>query len=214
VTWEEVLPAPDNGDTYRPDGQAQVVVVRSRDGGGTWSDRTFVDRQAKGHQWWPNIEYDRSTGVLHLIYYDSRRDPSYSAHRPPANNPDGTSVCSGASKCDVLNTFMARSKDGMGWTSGRVSRIGHNPEYEMFGNRDVPFHGDYLWVDANGGVVFGVWTDNRDVVPGSDPREAVQDGFDVLQCREFSEATGTWGADQCPNAGGLNQNIYGARLRG
>jgi hypothetical protein len=24
-----------------------------------------------------------------------------------------------------------------------------------------PFHGDYLWIDANGGFVYGVWTDNR-----------------------------------------------------
>jgi hypothetical protein len=32
----------------------------------------------------------------------------------------------------------------------------------------------------------------------------------VKQCREFNNATGTWGPDTCPHAGGLDQNIYGA----
>jgi hypothetical protein len=76
----------------------------------------------------------------------------------------------------------------------------------MFGDRDVPFHGDYLWIDANGGTAFGVWADNRDVRPGSDSRESSFDGFDVWQCRPTPESP-----DLCPNAGGLNQNIYGAR---
>ena len=47
-------------------------------------------------------------------------------------------------------------------------------------------------------------TDHRDVVPGADIREAPQDGFDVLQCRAAEDEL-----DTCPNAGGLNQNIYG-----
>ena len=76
----------------------------------------------------------------------------------------------------------------------------------MFGDRNVPFHGDYLWIDANGGTAFGVWADNRDVRPGSDSRESSFDGFDVWQCRPTPESP-----DLCPNAGGLNQNIYGAR---
>ena len=76
------------------------------------------------------------------------------------------------------------------------------------GNRTVPFHGDYIWVDADGGSVFAVWTDNRDVVPGTDPRESPGDGFDVLQCR-VQQPDGSFGPDTCPNAGGLNQNIYG-----
>jgi hypothetical protein len=105
----------------------------------------------------------------------------------------------------VLNTFVAASADGIGWTHIKVSTIGHQPEYEMFGDRQVPFHGDYLWIDANGGRAFDVWPDNRDVVPGVDIRETVDDGFDVLQCRPTPASP-----DLCPNAGGLNQNIYGA----
>jgi hypothetical protein len=106
----------------------------------------------------------------------------------------------------VLNAFMATSADGVAWTSAKVSTVGHQPEYEMFGDRSVPFHGDYLWIDAAGGTAFGVWTDNRDVAPGVDIRESSDDGFDVLQCRPTASSP-----DLCPNAGGLNQNIYGAR---
>jgi hypothetical protein len=55
------------------------------------------------------------------------------------------------------------------------------------------------------------WTDTRNTVPGIDPRYPLDgtDGFDVLQCR-VQAADGSWSADNCPNAGGLDQNIYGA----
>lgn len=211
VTWEEVVPARDNGDTYLPDGQARVVVTRSSDGGGSWATPTAVDPQPAGHQWWPNIEFDKSTGTLALIYVDSREDSAYSVHRPPGNRDDGTSACGtpvGSAACDVLNAFMATSGDGGdSWSSTKVSSVGHQPEYEMFGDADVPFHGDYLWVDAVAGRIFGVWVDNRDVAPGEDVRESVQDGFDVRQCRADAESPNT-----CPNAGGGDQNIYGRRL--
>lgn len=205
ATWEQLVPAADNSDTYRPDGQSQAVVSKSTDGGATWSAPVPIDPNATGHQWWPNLEFDRTTGTIVAIYYDSREDPGYSVNRPPGNTAAAVSSCGGAPVCNVLNTFMATSSDGVSWTTAKVSTVGHQPEYEMFGNRDVPFHGDYLWIDANGGTAYGVWTDNRDVEPGVDIREAVQDGFDVLQCRPTADSP-----DLCFNAGGLNQNIYGA----
>jgi hypothetical protein len=48
-------------------------------------------------------------------------------------------------------------------------------------------------------------------VAGADPREGGDedaDGADVLQCRAPT-ADGGFGADTCPYAGGLDQNIYG-----
>jgi hypothetical protein len=207
VTWEQLIPAATNGDTYRPDGQSQVVISKSNNGGATWSAPVAIDPNAVGHQWWPNLEFDRSTSTLVAIYYDSREDPAYSVNRPPGNTADATSACGGAAMCNILNTFIATSADGVSWARTKVSRVGHQPQYEMFGNRNVPFHGDYLWVDASGGMAFGVWTDNRDVLPGVDIREAIQDGFDVLQCRPDADSP-----DLCPNAGGLNQNIYGAAV--
>jgi hypothetical protein len=216
VTYEQLAPAPDNGDTYHPDGQSQVVVRNSSDGGATWSGPTIVDNQSAGDQFWPNLAFDSSTGTLAVIYYDSRADSGYSVNRPPGNDastPTAKNVCIlsgvGTQPCDVLDTYIATSTDGgTTWAPSKVSSVGHQPDYEMFGGRTVPFQGDYLWVDARAGTIYGTWTDNRDVVPGSDPREnanpADGDGFDVKQCRTSPSAP-----DTCPNAGGLDQNIYG-----
>ena len=83
-----------------------------------------------------------------------------------------------------------------------VSLVGHQPEYEMFGGADIPFHGDYNGVDSVDGTMFGVWADNRDVIPGDDAGEATQDGFDVLQCR-IANPDGSFSASFCPNASRL-----------
>lgn len=210
VTWEQVTPATDNGDTYLPDGQARVVVVSSADGGLHWTQPLAIDPQPLGHQFWPNIEVDHSTGQLAIVYYDSRSDASYSSSRPPGNLANGTSICgtpSGSAVCDVLNAFIATSPDGVTWSSSQVSTIGFQPAYETHGGQQLPFLGDYLGIDAAGGVVFGSWTDNRDVIPGIDVRESEQDGFDVLQCRASPTDRNT-----CRNGGGGNQNVYGAAL--
>jgi hypothetical protein len=215
VTWEELTPAADNGDSYRPDGQSHIVVAKSTNAGSSWT-KAVADPQSVGHQFWPNIEYNKATDKLGIVYYDSRADPFYSAFRPIGNqaNPPGGSGLSSCgvpppSVCNVLNTFIATSSDGVSWTPTLVSTVGHQPQYELVAARDMPFHGDYLWIDAKATTFFGVWTDNRDVVPGPDPREAVQDGFDVLQCLE-ANPDGTFSSDNCRNAGGHDQNIYGA----
>jgi hypothetical protein len=113
-----------------------------------------------------------------------------------------------------VHTFVAVSEDGLTFDPAvQASSVPNQPQYEMFANRQVPFYGDYDWiqlVERADGSLFGylTWTDNRDVVTGTDPREEVQDGFDVHQCRAL-QLDGTYGPDTCPNAGGLNQNIYG-----
>jgi hypothetical protein len=58
------------------------------------------------------------------------------------------------------------------------------------------------------------WTDSRETAAGTDPRYTDgngTDGFDVRQCRT-QNAAGTWSADNCANAGGLDQNIFGLVL--
>jgi hypothetical protein len=216
VSYEQLKPSGANGDTYHPDGQSQVAVQKSTDGGASWSGSTIVDNQSVGDQFWPNLAFDSSNGTLAVIYYDSRADPGYSVNRPPGNGastPTAKNVCIasgvGTQPCDVLDTYIATSTNGGStWTPSKVSSIGNQPDYEMFGGRTVPFQGDYIWVDARGGAIYGTWTDNRDVVPGSDRREnghpADGDGFDVHQCRTSATAP-----DTCSNAGGLDQNIYG-----
>jgi hypothetical protein len=75
VTWEEVTPTPDNGDTYHPDGQSQIVLTKSANGGASWSTPAKVDAQAVGHQWWLKLAYDKSKDTLAVIYFDSWRCP-------------------------------------------------------------------------------------------------------------------------------------------
>jgi hypothetical protein len=109
----------------------------------------------------------------------------------------------------------------------------------MFGSRDIPFQGDYNWVavadengsDAGGLFAYMAWTDSRNVMPGEDPRETEEqagfvDGFDVLQCRidlgrspddinrdvPLARADAPYTGDNCGNAGGLDQDIYGQRI--
>ena len=62
------------------------------------------------------------------------------------------------------------------------------------------------------GFASSVWTDTRQVVPGDDPRYAGGEEFDVHQCR--TRPGGTFGADTCPNAGGLDQDIFGRATTG
>jgi len=58
---------------------------------------------------------------------------------------------------------------------------------------------------------YGVWTDWRNTVQGTDPRELPEDEdnatADVHQCRVFEN--GAWSGDRCPRDGGIDQNIYG-----
>ena len=135
---------------------------------------------------------------------------------------------------EIVNTFLA-SWTGTAWSPAqRVSTVGHQSQYEMFSSRDLPFHGDYNWIslaERPDGTVIGYmsWTDNRDVVVGADPRETqaqggFNDGFDVLQCRidlgapatpstfpgvPLARSDAPFTGDNCGNAGGLDQNIYG-----
>jgi hypothetical protein len=194
-------------------GRSVVYVVASTDDGATWGAPVPVDISAAdpGHQFFPDI--DALNGTLAVVWQDSRSDPCYSVQLPMGNT-------AGAVSCgtNIVNSFVASSTNaGASWSASlQVSDTAHQPQYEMFGNRQVPFQGDYNWVSIvdDGGLLeaYVTWTDNRDVVPGTDPREAVQDGFDVWQCRVLQPDGVTYGADQCANAGGLDQNIYGNRV--
>lgn len=178
---------------------------------GDWSNPRQLARTIRGHQFFPDINADG--GVLHAVWHDSRNDPAYSVQAPPGNDPTRRDAAGFAVATPGLDTYGASSTDNGGnWASARLSSRSQMPNYEMFGDRRVPFHGDYNYVSSVGDFAFNVWTDTREVVPGDDPRYAGGEGFDVRQCRT-QDAAGTWSADTCPNAGGLDQDIYGQASR-
>lgn len=187
-------------------GQSKVYVARSTDDGAHWTTTAVANSQA-GHQYFP--DGDALAGRLAVVWQDNSLDPAYSVQLPVGNTPSATS-----SGTQVLNTWVAVSTDGTSFAAPqKASSRGQQPQYEMFGSRSVPFLGDYNWiqlVDTGGGSLFGymTWTDNRDVVPGTDPREATQDAFDVNMC-VAKLPDGSFGPNTCPNSGGLDQNIYG-----
>jgi hypothetical protein len=157
-----------------------------------------------GLQRFPDISVD--AGSMHAIWWDSRNDLCYSPMRPLGNCADRSTVPS-------IDAFgAAGSASTLSWSPAvRLSDVTSNPNWEQFAGRTVPFGGDYLYISSVGAFSYGTWTDWRDVVAGADPREGGDedaDGADVLQCRAPT-ADGGFGADTCPYAGGLDQNIYG-----
>ena len=221
-------------------GQSLVYVVESRNDGGSWSDPVAVDPAPEGHQFFPDI--DALDGTLALIWQDNRTDDDYDVQFPIGNRLDdeGRAISSGGSLSDpdddIVNSFIATSPTSAlsFGASVKVSSEGHQSAYEMFGNRDIPFHGDYNWIslvrDTDGSLFgYATWTDDRNVVPGQDPREleaqdGFDDGFDVVQCRDdlatspsglldpdipLARRDAPYGGDTCGNAGGLDQDIYG-----
>jgi hypothetical protein len=194
-------------------GQAAIQFIRYDGANGSHTAPTVIDNQATGHQVFPDISADG--GVLHTLWWDSRLDTCYSVQRPIGNCNDRSTVPS-------LDVFAAKSVNaGTTWTGKtRVSDVTTNPNYEQFDNRAVPFAGDYLYISSLGDFSYGTWTDWRNTLAGSDPRETAPDAdsgnADVHQCRVLltstdkkGNTTQSWSGDRCPHDGGIDQNIYG-----
>jgi hypothetical protein len=185
--------------------QSGVYFIRYNGANGSHTTPALIDAQGTGHQLFPDISADG--GVLHALWWDSRDDSCYSPARPVGNCADKTTVPS-------LDVFAATSANqGDTWTGHtKLTDVKSNPNYEQFDNRAVPFAGDYLWVTSLGSFAYGVWTDYRNTVQGTDPRETPEDedntSADVVQCRVVL-AGPSWSGDRCPHAGGIDQDIYG-----
>ncbi|CAN5368447.1 hypothetical protein BH18ACT12_BH18ACT12_21970 [soil metagenome] len=202
--------------------QASIYFIKTTNGGSSWSSPARIDAQAKGHQFFPDI--DAESGKLHAFWQDSRNDCSGGPPSTPsggdyrtvpfankwvASNPPGGVICAAPESSGLVSVHASSSNGGTSWATEIVSSVMTMPQYEQFGARNVPFFGDYNYIDAAAGAVLMDWTDQRETVPGTDPRYTNgdgTDGFDVLQCRPTANP---FGADMCPNAGGLDQNIFG-----
>ena len=211
-------------------GQSVIYFTRTTNNGASWSTPATVEAAPLGHQFFPDI--DAHAGELGVVWQDNR-GPTYDVQYPIGNTRDaqGRAISAGTA---IVNSFMAAWNGSAFGTTVKVSSVAHQSQYEMFSARDLPFHGDYNWISlaerADGSVVGYVsWTDNRDVVPGSDPRElqaqnGFNDGFDVGQCLidlnpppggatlpgvPLARSDAPFTGNNCGNSGGLDQNIYG-----
>jgi hypothetical protein len=198
------------------DGQAKIFARNSPDGVSWTTPAATLDGIPTGHQFFPDIA--SGAGTLSVIFQDSRADPAYSPSLPPGNTAGG--VNSG----NVVHAFVSRSANGgASWSETPVSGAGSNPNWEVRGAMRSPFFGDYNYVSMVGSGARAVWTDTRDLLPGTDPRETGEDddadGFDGAQ-------TCTWVPndidaaayesptidDPCLSVGGLDENIYFASV--
>jgi len=185
-------------------GRSAIYYLRYNGASGASTTPAIV-AASSGQQLFPDLAVD--AGTVHALWYDSRNDANNNATtaliRPIGNDANGA-VGPGF---DVYAS--TRPTNSGSWASPvRLTDITSNGQYEQFSGRTVPFGGDYLWIDSKGGTTFGVWTDWRNTVPGTDPRFPDGDGADVLQCRTPVSGGGFTG-DKCPRSGGLDQDIYG-----
>ncbi len=199
-----------------PSGQAKIFVRNSPDGLSWPSPPQALDTVATGHQWFPDIA--SADGVIRVVFYDSRSDPAYSPSLPPGD------TATGQNSGNVIATMLAWSTTGgASWSESAISSAQSNFNWETHGSRRIPFWGDYIYVSAVPGAASAAWTDSRDLVPGSDPRETGasddNDGFDVYQPCTYvpndinaSSYSSPTVADPCLSQGGLDQNIYSSTL--
>jgi hypothetical protein len=187
--------------------QSGIYFFRLDGATGDHTTPVLIDdpRAHGGLQRFPDISVD--AGSMHAIWWDSRNDPCYDRRRPLGN-------CAGGSTVASLDAFGAvGSTSTLAWSGvTRLSTVSSNPNFEQFSGRTVPFGGDYLYISSVGPFSYGTWTDWRDTVQGSDPRETTEDEdattSDVHQCRT-QNPDGSFTRDTCPWEGGLDQNIYG-----
>ena len=107
-----------------------VWVIRSADGGSTWSEPIRVNDDLPGkHQFFTWMDIDRSTGHLYAVFYDRRNHDDHST-----------------------DVYLAISEDG--GRSFKNIRISESP----FVPPAAGFFGDYNNISVVDGVVRPIWT--------------------------------------------------------
>ena len=123
--------------------------------------------------------------MLHVVWQDSRDDTATGPPSTPsggdfrtvpisnqwvAANPPGSRS---AESVSGVETFYAVSTNLAPASPRSPFRAQPQmPQYEQFGDRDIPFFGDYNSISAVGDTVLMDWTDQRDPIetkPGTDP---------------------------------------------
>lgn len=116
-------------DQKEGDTNTDVWLMKSTDGGDSWSKRTRVNQDnSNNHQFFTWMSVDPSNGYLYFVYYDRR------------NHSD--------TKTDV---YISVSRDG--GKTFEDHRVSHSPFIPSQGL----FFGDYLNIDAINGVIRPIW---------------------------------------------------------
>ncbi|MEM9546484.1 MAG: sialidase family protein [Bacteroidota bacterium] len=122
-------------DQKNGEDDTDIWLVRSTDGGNTWSDRIRVNDDDPGkHQFFCWMDVDPVTGYIYIVFYDRR-----------AYNDNNTDV------------YLAYSTDG--GNSFTNKKISESPFLPI----DAIFFGDYNDISAYNGMIRPIWTrlDNR-----------------------------------------------------
>lgn len=132
VVWTNIgVPGVNTGD---PD----VYLIKSADGGNSWSSPQRVNQDPVGNgkdQWFPWISCDPTTGLLACAFYDSR---AFSGN-------------------DMAETWVALSLDGATtWEDFRVSDVAWSGD-----GFSGSYAGDYIAIASRDNQVYPVWSDNR-----------------------------------------------------
>ncbi len=130
AVWAENVSGVDDSD---------VMFSRSLDGGNTWAPplRVNDDVNPVGEffsQFWPTLSVDPVTHEIDVVWYSDENDP---------DRTDGTPLV------DVY--FASSTDDG--------ASFGHSVRVTPASSTPSGFFGDYIGIDALGGVAHPIWTD-------------------------------------------------------
>jgi len=157
------------------EGDADVLLSTSRDGGASWDGPVRVNNDPPGNgadQFYPTVAVS-AEGWVHVGFYDRRADP---------NNT-------------MLEYWWAISFDG-GQTfpiNIPMSNASFNGDWSRAGTND--FIGDYTTIVANNETVAAVWCDTREgseTVPDSEIYAAIVQYNDLLRANRFENVTIPW----------------------
>jgi len=135
VSWTNVgVPGQNTGQ------DRDVYMIRSEDGGETWSEPIRVNQdpigQGKAHYFgWPTV--DPSSGMLAFVYYSNQN----------TNNNQAEAWCAISGNAGA--TFETFKVSDVAFTPTPIPGLADN------------YFGDYLGITANNGWVYPCWTDNR-----------------------------------------------------
>ncbi len=134
AVWAEPGPGADDSD---------IRFSRSTDRGDTWSPSVRVNTDVNppgdfSSQFWPTMAVDPIDGDINIIWYSDENDP---------DRTDGT---------PLIDLYFARSSD---------DGVMFDPPVRVTEMRIAPtpgaFFGDYLGIDAFGGVAHPLWVDTN-----------------------------------------------------